>query len=193
MNRAGVLPLAILFATTCAMAQENLSTSFSYTLPQRMDRAQCPVGLDASHGSGLPLLSFADGENRQGPRVNRPTGQTQLHLTFQHLHLTFTNPSSREIVSAQITAHGLSDNDRFIELSNPSNRPDLAKTVEVVMDVKANGHASKDLSLSNFTAITSIELNSITYADGSTWHASSPGACSVTPDLFMLVAATPAR
>ncbi len=188
MNRASILPLAFLFATTCAFAQENLTTSL--TLPHHLDRAQCPVGLDASHGSGLPLLSYAEGANQQGPRINAPMGQTQLR--YQQLHLTFTNPSTREIVSAQITAHGLSGKDRFIELSNASDS-DLTKTVDVAMDVKGNARASKDLSLSHFTAITSIELNSITYADGSTWRAASPGACSVTPDPFMLVAATPAR
>jgi hypothetical protein len=30
-------------------------------------------------------------------------------------------------------------------------------------------------------------VNAITYADGSTWRTSSPGACSASPDLFMLV------
>jgi hypothetical protein len=30
-------------------------------------------------------------------------------------------------------------------------------------------------------------VNAITYGDGSTWRTSSPGACSVSPDLFMLV------
>ena len=49
--------------------------------------------------------------------------------------------------------------------------------------------ASSDLSLSRFTAVTSVDLNSITYADGTTWHTSSPAACSITPDLIMLVAA----
>jgi hypothetical protein len=96
-------------------------------------------------------------------------------------------------VSAQITAHGLSGKGRFIELSTAHDAADLAKKVELAMEVKGNGSASKDLALSRFTAITSIDLNSITYADGSSWHASSPGACSVTPDSFMLAAATPAR
>jgi hypothetical protein len=56
-------------------------------------------------------------------------------------------------------------------------------------DVKGMGRASSDLSLNRFTAVTAIDLNSITYKDGATWHASSPGACSTIPDLIMLVAA----
>lgn len=197
MKCASILPLAILFATSGALAQQSVtpaspnSTSLTFAPPQRIDLAHCPVGLDAYHESGVPRAIIADAESRPGPTINAPTGQVRLQ--FQQLRVTLTNPSSQEIVRAQITAHGFSDKWRAIELSNPSNAPDLAKTVDVVMDVKRNGHASRDLSLSHFTAVTSIELNSITYADGSTWHASSPGACSVTPDLFMLVAATPAR
>jgi hypothetical protein len=56
-------------------------------------------------------------------------------------------------------------------------------------DVKGMGRASSDLSLKRFTAVTAIDLNSVTYKDGATWHASSPGACSTIFDLIMLVAA----
>jgi hypothetical protein len=53
--------------------------------------------------------------------------------------------------------------------------------------VQGNGQASRNLSFSHFTAITAVDVNEITYADGSSWHTSSAGACSASPDLFMLV------
>jgi hypothetical protein len=56
--------------------------------------------------------------------------------------------------------------------------------------VKGNRPITTDLSLSHFTAVTSIDLDSITYADGSTWRSASAGACSVVPDKRMLIAAT---
>ena len=65
--------------------------------------------------------------------------------------------------------------------------PDLARTVDVALDVQGNGQASRNLSLSRFTAITAVDVNAITYGDGSTWRTSSPGACSASPDLLMLV------
>jgi hypothetical protein len=99
------------------------------------------------------------------------------------------NFRSHEIASVQITVHGFSDKWKAIDLANSSQTPDLAKSLDLVLDVKGGGSVSRDLSLSLFAAVTSIDLNSITYADGSTWHASSPGACSITPDLTMLVAA----
>jgi hypothetical protein len=107
------------------------------------------------------------------------------------LHLDVNNPSSQDVVGAKFTAHGFSRQWRVLSLSDPSNAPDLAKTVDVVLDVQGKGNASSDLSLANFTAIlTSIDLDSVTYADGSTWRASSPGTCSIIPSMVMRIAST---
>jgi len=101
-----------------------------------------------------------------------------------------TNLSLREIVKALFTVHGLSDNRRVVPVAG-APAPDLTKRVEVALDVRANSHASSDLSLSRFASVTSVDLNSLTYADGATWEASSPTACSIVPDPFMLVTAAP--
>jgi hypothetical protein len=69
-----------------------------------------------------------------------------------------------------------------------SPKPDFAKTVDITLDVKGSGQASRGLSLNRFTAVTSVDVNSIKYPDGSEWQAPSIEACSVTPDLIMLVA-----
>jgi hypothetical protein len=107
----------------------------------------------------------------------------------QRIHLTMTNLSSREIVKAQFTVHGFSDKWKVAPLVDGSPAPDLAKSVHVAMDVQRDGQASSDLSLSRFTSVTTVDLNSLTYADGSTWESETPGACSVAPDPFMLVSA----
>ena len=88
-------------------------------------------------------------------------------------------------MSAQFVVHGFSNKWRYLPLSGAD--PDLATPVHVALDVKGNGQASRSLSLSHFTAITAVDVNAITYADGSTWRTSSSGACSVSPDLIMLV------
>jgi hypothetical protein len=67
--------------------------------------------------------------------------------------------------------------------------PDIWKTVDVALDVKGNSSASRELSFAHFSTIRTIDVNSVTYADGSTWHASSPGACSVAPSLIMRISA----
>src|SRR5580698_5239424 len=163
MKYPSILPLAMVFATTFAVGQAN------YQRPLRMDPANCPVGLQVKHEAGLPA----------GPRVNgKPlNGEVQPSLQNQSFNLTMTNLSFRDIVSAEMTAHGLSHNWRVILVSDTDKKPDLAKTVDVALDVKGNGSASHELSFADFAVIRTIDVNSVTYADGSSWHASSPGAC----------------
>jgi hypothetical protein len=181
MNRASILPLVFLFATLSAIGQ-NVARATGTT---------CPVGMQATHGRSLPSSVNAGGAHQQGPAINgrQFVAQPPVPAINQQIHLVMTNPLSRDIVSAQFTAHGFSNKSRTVYLDD-AQAPDLTTTVKVVIDVKGNGHASSDLSLSDFTAVSSIDLNSITYADGSTWHSSSLGACSVVPDGVMLIAAT---
>ena len=110
--------------------------------------------------------------------------------SIQKIRFTMTNPSLPEIVKAQFTVHGYSNNQRAFRLADASSAPDLTKTVTVVLDVKRNGQASSDLSLSRFTSVTSVDLDSLTYADGSTWQPASPGACSVALSMLMRLSAT---
>jgi hypothetical protein len=179
MNCTGILSLVFLAATTSALAQQSIkpesskNTSLTHL---HTAGADCPLDMQASHGAGVP--------------ISVPAGNLTPGPTLDHrIHLTMINLRSHDIVSAQITAHGFSDKWKAIDLENSSQAPDIAKILEVVLDVKGMGRASSDLSLSRFTAVTAIDLNSITYKDGTTWHASSPGACSTIPDLIMLVAA----
>ena len=188
MNHNSILPLVFLVATTSAFAQQPVkpgsANSTSLTHLRTIGEAACPLDMQATHGPRVPV-----GVNA-GPAINGQAIKPKAPALYQRIHLTMTNRQSHEIVSAQITAHGFSDKWKAIDLANSFQAPDLAKTLDVVLDVKGKGRASSDLSLSRFTAVSSIDLDSITYADGTTWRASSPGACSVTPDMVMLVAAT---
>jgi hypothetical protein len=170
MIRVGILPLVLLFAAPIVIAQQSTVLTLA-----RTPAATCPVGMQAQHGAGIPV------------GMNAERGPTAPHA--QKIHLTMTNLLAHEIVSAQFVVHGYSNKGRAMNLANSSN-PDLAKTVELVLDVKGKSEASSDLSLSRFAAVTSIDLNSITYADGNTWHTPSPEACSIAPDMLMLVASS---
>jgi hypothetical protein len=182
MKPISILPLAIVLATTGAIGQEIVlhrspnPTPLSFSAP-RTPGDNCPVGLKVNHGP-----SFQKRDTNYGPFAT-PNPVVQQ----QRIQLTMTNPSPKEIVSAQITVHGFSDKWKAIPLASAPSTPDLAKRVNVPLDVKGNGHASSDLSLRRFTAVAYVDLDSLTYAGGATWKASSPGACSVSPDLVMLV------
>jgi hypothetical protein len=184
MKPISILPLAIVLATTSAIGQDTVLLRSPLTTPSilmqpRTPRADCPVGLKVNHGQ-----SFLKRDTDYGPFAP-PAPKVQE----QRIQLTMTNPSPKEIVSAQITIYGFSDKWRSIPLAGAKDTPDLKKTVNLVLNVKGNDHASSDLSLNRFTAVAYVNLDSLTYADGATWKASSLDACSVTPDPFMLVSA----
>jgi hypothetical protein len=183
------LPLAIVLATICAIGQDvvmhrspNAVSANPASLnfyPYSMDG--CPIGLQVNHGS-----FFLQRKVEYGPGSNDGIPFTGA---VQRIHLIMTNPNPREIVKVQLTVHGYSDKWKAIPLVRASSAPDLAKEVTVVLGIKGNGHASSDLSLNSFTAVTSVDVDSLTYSDGSAWHSTSRGACSVAPSPMMLVSA----
>ena len=177
MKYASLLPLAVL-TTTFAVGQ------VIYQKPLQIDPNNCPVGLQVRHSGGLPVAVGTAGPVTNGDLKSGKVPSVQ----YQGIHLTLANPGSRDIVGLEITVHGLSEKWRHVPLSDVSPQPDIAKTVYLSLDVKGSGHASRDLSLNRFTAVTSVDVNSIKYSDSSEWHAPSAEACSVTPDLIMLVA-----
>jgi hypothetical protein len=170
MKSASILPLAIMLATTSMFGQ-------SFTLPPHMDPSKCPVGLKVERSSGL----FAYKNAKSGPADDAD------QRTSQRLDFRMTNLLPQEIVNAEITAHGFRYEWRVIRVAAPT--PDLWKTMDVALDVKGNSSTSRELSFAHFSTVSTIDVNSVTYADGSTWHASSPGQCSVAPSLIMRVSA----
>jgi hypothetical protein len=178
VGRANVLLLVFLLSSAILLAQQQMMEQ-NWEAPSsthvRMAEANCPIGVTASI-VGLPLVSNA------GPSIYRnPPGQFSK-IERRLFILDVANPSSRDIVGARFTAHGFSRRLRFIDPSDPSNKPNLWKTVDVGLNVQGKGHSSSEFSLTDFTAIlTSVDLDSITYKDGTQWQAPFPGACSILP------------
>ncbi len=177
MKSIAILPLAVVLATSSAIGQDTLTRTGGNQAALTWTHgspAHCPVGLQADHGRFFVERNVKDDG---GP------------WTTQRIHLTVTNLLAQQIVGAQITVHGLSDKWRVVPLAGASQTPDLSKTIDVALVVEGNGHASHDLALRRFSAVTAIDVDSVTYADGSGWKASAPGACSVAPAPFMLLSA----
>jgi hypothetical protein len=192
VGRASILSLVFLLSNALLLGQQQItkqdadSASLTHV---RSAGTVCPIGVEANLVS-LPSVSNA------GPSINgQPPQQKEQRLEGQQvtkdylqLHLDVSNPSTRDIVGAQFTVHGFSRKLRLIDPSDPSNAPDLWRSVDVALDVRGKGHASSELSLTHFTAIiTSIDLDSVTYADGTQWQAPSQGACSTIPNVLMRI------
>jgi hypothetical protein len=175
MKCARILSLAITLATTSMFGQ-------SLTQPPRIDPSKCPVGLEVEQNGSLVAYknAYAGPGDDVDPRFVHQRSARRFDFKM-------TNFLSHEIVKAEITAHAFSDKLRVFSVPAPT--PDLWQTVDVAFDVKGNGSATRELSFAHFPGIRTFNVNSVTYADGSTWHASSAGACSVAPRTPMRISA----
>jgi hypothetical protein len=113
---------------------------------------------------------------------NRPKGLAQ------RLHLTLFNPEGKQIVSAQVRAHGLSGASRATLAVSDTLKPDSMRTLVVHFAPDTPKTVTGDLWVPGMTAVLTLDLNSVTFADGSTRTFTERDGCHVAPDLKMLVA-----
>jgi hypothetical protein len=173
MNRVGSISFALLLASTVAIAQTAGQSQPQITVVRISPLINnCPVSLHAMHAGG--------GEMRKvdGAPINGPA---------QMLHLDVTNPDSKHIVAANVTVRGFADKARFMPAASTQDNSNAAKTLDVKFPAGSGKEAAADLRVPGFTAVTVIDLNSVTYSDGSSWKLASGGSCRSWIDGLMLV------
>lgn len=180
MKRAGalsflLLPLLIPAASLPAQSAQNAATSV-FTPPPTS--SGCPVAIRAQHGRG-------DGKN-----ILLKNGQ--LPEIAQQLHLTFSSAAPSRIVGIQITVHGTNGKGGMVQAqadlaNNPAITNQITRTLNLTLDVAPKDEAQLDLSLRSFTSVSQVDLDAISYADGSAWQASGAQACHFVPDGIMLI------
>jgi hypothetical protein len=104
----------------------------------------------------------------------------------QSLHLTVANPDSRHVVAANITVRGFKDKGRVIQVLSNLGSYDAERTVDVSFPAGTGREASANLSVPGFSAVSLIDLNSVTYSDGSNWKLAPGSSCRSWVDGLML-------
>jgi hypothetical protein len=113
---------------------------------------------------------------------SRPKGPAQ------RLYLVLVSPNSNRITSATVTVRGLTPKNRITQtLSSPGNSSDAAKTLSITFPAGPGKEVSSDLLVPGLSAVSSIDLDSITYADGSAWKLAAGNVCRTPIDGFMLI------
>ena len=119
------------------------------------------------------------------------TRDGQRHPLSQRIHLIlggFTNPA--RIVAAKVTVRGTNGKPRAVPTALlPDGSGETTKTLDLKFEVSEKGEVSTDMSLAGFTSVSSIRLDSLTFADGSIWVPTNGKTCRTAPDPFMLVSA----
>ena len=171
--------LGSLTASAQGLAQAGTEALSLHTLSAS---ANCPVGLTAKRGIGQGGILAIDGGQRQ--RVG------------QELQVRLTNWRSAEVAGIRITVHGfsgkgglLSTDSSMVDSLNSDNAgpQEARKTFDLHMTIGANKESSTSLWLNRFTAISLIDINSITYANGLTWHSSAQETCHFAPEGATLI------
>ena len=104
------------------------------------------------------------------------------------VHLLFFPGSGHAVTQANLTLHGLAGAQYFLAGTKPASQ---ATEVFSVSPARGENHTlTAVVYTQKLTGVQWIELNDLTFADGTQWHASATSICRVSPNGFRLVAAT---
>ncbi len=168
MRRLSV-SLLIILAGASAFAQVSPTT---FTL-QSPDSAGCPVGFFASRQATGQIMSAKDAK-QAGPVQG-------LHLTLSHLTRT-----PADIQSIEVTVYGTSPRARVLPLAQQTSDT-ISKTFELHRTGDNPSLTDADVWMHQVGSLTSVDLISVTYADGTTWHAAANLKCRAVPSNYLLV------
>jgi hypothetical protein len=106
----------------------------------------------------------------------------------QSLHLTVTSPDSRQIASATVTVRGLTPKGHVTQaLASQDNAFDAEKAMDIRFSTGTGKDASADIWVPGLSAVKAIDMQSVTFADGSTWKLPAEKTCRTFPDPVMLI------
>jgi hypothetical protein len=171
----GACPLAAQYAQH---SQESFGVAcigkLNAPCPVPPDLNRCPVFMRAQH--------LSDGSLVKTGKPAHPPG------IGQRLHLTLTNPDSKQIASARVTVHGVTPKGRVMQaMPAQGGSSDATQSLSVTFSPEPDQSATADLWVPGMTAVESIALESMMYSDGTTWKVADGMACRVRPDPLMLI------
>ena len=137
----------------------------------------CPIGMRASQGVWDHTMKV---RNFDREITKAPFGQRIL--------LTLIDARPANIVSATVLVRGLNGKNHMVKTADARSGPNAARTLHVTFTKGQDNDVSADLYVPGFTSVSSVQLQQVTYADGSTWRTSGTKFCRVTPDPMMLIA-----
>lgn len=137
-------------------------------------------------GDGCPVNLRA---RRQGSVVMHYAGEQQGDRTpAQRLEVTVHNSQARNIVSMGLRVHGYDGSLQMMPADTVRrDSHGLSRRIDLNISVLGRRYASTDLTMRQFGTVSRIDVESVEFADGTSWNSSEAGACSFTPDLYMLV------
>jgi hypothetical protein len=189
MTRAAVLAAFLLSSLTLAAqsgstagaassqaASHELRSTSGGTITVLPTVAGCPIGMQASQGVWDHTIRIREGDKERG-----------LQPFGQKISLTLKDPRHARITAATVRVHGLTGKNRMLQTGSEAGTPDAVTTIRLSFGPQGDAGVTGDLWVPGFTAVTLIELQEVSYSDGSTWKVSGTDICHVQPDPLMLI------
>lgn len=161
----------LLLVATVTLAQASNNSSVILTIPSANASDGCPVGFVASRQADFQTMLASD-RSQPGPAQG-------LHLMLSHLN-------APAIQRVEVTVYGTSPKLRALP-TYASSSDTVSKTFELQRQAGSNSLTEGDVWMHNVGSLSRVDLISITYADGSTWHATDSLKCRAIPSNFVLV------
>lgn len=175
MNRAF---FAAAFICSLTLAAQNSPRTTTRILPLNSLPGACPIDMYARQGVWDHTIRIREGEHQQS------------HAPFgQRIFLTLVDKRPVQIVAATIIVRGLTGKNRVLQTAGSANDFVAARIIRATFTKQPDGSVSADIYVPGLTSVTSLELQDVSFADGSTRKFNSSSMCRVAPDPFMLVAA----
>jgi hypothetical protein len=185
MHRAAAVSLALLLGSTVLAAQTTIAQKdIQKTAVNNQNQVRTTVVHVSRPASSCPISLYA----RQVPAGDMmEVNGVRFKEIAQFLHLTVAAPNSKRIVEANVTVRGFANKARLLQTMSNQDSSDAAKTLDVRFPAGPGEEVSADLSVPGLSAVSAIDLNSVTYADGSTWKLVAGSSCRSWIDGIMLV------
>ncbi len=151
--------------------------------PAQSDVVLRPVPI----GSGCPITLSVQ---RTSPTEIVNASEAALHQRSQRIRLAFDPLGTSGIRRAEVIVHASSSTPHVLPAATVSSVPELERNFDLSGTTPFGLH-EKSLWLDGVGSVLFVDLTSITYMDGSTWHRSAGTVCRAVPNGFTLIALTP--
>lgn len=137
----------------------------------------CPVAMVAEQEAGIA----SEKEAGPAPKAMQPGPAHEIHFKL-------TNNKLGAIAAVELRVNGWNGVVHSVPLTT-ADAPRVTgwKMVDVKVSIGPRKTAETDVRVRGLTAVNSIDLMGVRYADGSNWKSAKASACSVTPDPTMLI------
>ena len=171
-----VLGLGVAALTTGMAAQENQAAHepLSAIPPQVILGDSCPVGFHAEVDPRLLMRAAKDGRGKADATVVR--------LDFE------ARGTHKKISAARVTAYGVAPAGLLMPVGQAPGAK-RTQAFEITPGKADAGLVSTEINVTAVPFVRWVQLNQLTYSDGSVWHATPGLACKSALTGFHLVSA----